>query len=146
MKQLLVVGNTQGYYQEIRQLVKKHSNCFCVHLGNIGFSHELLKDMLVIGGSQDASYLPHKVMMKIEEYNILLLNGDLCRFIDAHAICLYAKSLGCDIVVSACLNQNLDTEINGVRIINVSNDGIYYACISIDNKQVSVIFKKELEE
>lgn len=148
MKQLLVVGNTQGCYQELRQVITDHPGNFFVHLGNIGFSHVLLKDMLVIGGSQDDSCLPHKVMMKIEGYNVLLLNGDFCGFLDAHTIVLCAKSLGCDIVFSACLNQNMDSEINGVRIINISNfyNGIQYACISFDNMQVTVKFKKELEE
>lgn len=148
MKQLLIVGNTKGCYSELKKVLTYHKCNFYIHLGNIGFSHNLLKNMLVIGGSQDASYLPHKVMMKIEQFNILLMNGDICGDLDADSICSYAKSIGCDIVFSACLNQNLDTEINGVRIVNVSKfyEGIQYACINFDNKNVIVNFKKGLEE
>lgn len=140
MRKVLALHNTKEHDQIVRGLCKKYYDCFFVHLGNIGDSLELLSSMLVIGGDSDVDFLPKQVWMNIEHQYVLFMNGDIYHFKDIYSIKEYAKSLKCNVVICACLNESLFLFEEDIYIINLSNEKTQYAYITFDNKRIDVDF------
>lgn len=143
MMKILLISDTHGEWNRTMQVISRHLDIDqYIHLGDVGFSLKRIHRFMVIRGNHDQNAsLPLEKIMECEDHRMLCIHGNLfdeetmkevlakddIQSSDLLEVCMqtlygklasYGAKRGCDIVFFGHTHHQVDTIVEGVRLIN----------------------------
>lgn len=140
---ILVVSDTHGELEYTKSILRRHKDVDKkLHLGDIGFPAEELRDFCIVRGNHDHDLrLPKELIFPLEKRKAICLHGhlfdeaivsvivnrkdassmelmDLCLQALYKRLAAYAKQQGCDTLFFGHTHHRCFLEMDGVVLIN----------------------------
>ncbi|MGM9972132.1 MAG: metallophosphoesterase family protein [Anaeroplasmataceae bacterium] len=143
MRKLLIVSDSHGEFEKLKELIYNHKDFYCIHLGDYCISDSVLDEMRIcyVKGNCDFSRAEAEKILNIDENIIFMTHGHKYN-VKSTYVNIYYKALECK--ARYCLFGHTHREVifeeDGIIFINPGSfrdTGSYVEII--DDK---VVFKR----